>query len=86
MVLRLKYSAIENKIYSNITDDLEKDITIMLCIMCLSVPSELFDIYEYIGENFFSWYYYEVKMNRSMYAMLLNIVEYMKKLASNYQY
>lgn len=86
MVLRLKYSAISNKIYSNITDEVEKDITIMLCIMCLSVPSELFDIYEYIGENFFSWYYYEVKMNRSMYAMLLNIVEYMKKLASNYQY
>lgn len=86
MVLRLKYSAISNKIYSNITDEVEKDITIMLCIMCLSVPSELYDIYEYIGEDFFSWYYYEVKMNRSMYSMLLNIVEYMKKLASNYQY
>lgn len=86
IVLRLKYSAISNKIYSNITDEVEKDITIMLCIMCLSVPSELYDIYEYIGEDFFSWYYYEVKMNRSMYSMLLNIVEYMKKLASNYQY
>lgn len=86
IVLRLKYNAISNKIYSNITDEVEKDITIMLCIMCLSVPSELYDIYEYIGEDFFSWYYYEVKMNRSMYFMLLNIVEYMKKLASNYQY
>lgn len=86
IVLRLKYSAISNKIYSNITDEVEKDITIMLCIMCLSVPSELYDIYEYIGEDFFSWYYYEVKMNRSMYSILLNIVEYMKKLASNYQY
>ena len=86
MVLRLKYSAISDKIFSNVNDEIEKELTIMLCIMCLSIPSELYDIYEYVGRDFFHWYFYEVKMDRSMYAMLSDIVEYMKKRISNYQF
>jgi hypothetical protein len=86
MVLRLKYSAISDKIFSNVNEESEKELTILLCIMCLSIPTELYDIYEYVGRDFFHWYFYEVKMDRSMYAMLLNIVEYMKKRISNYQF
>lgn len=86
MVLRIRYSNISDKIYNELTEDLENEMTILLCIMCLSIPEELYNMYEYIGKDFFSWYYREIRQDRSMYCMLDRIVDIMRKRSSNYQF
>lgn len=86
MVLRIRYSNILDKIYYDKTEDLENEMTILLCIMSLAIPKELYNMYEYIGQDLFSWYYRDIMQDRSMYCMLDTIVDIMKKRVSNYQF
>lgn len=86
MVLRIRYSNILDKIYYDKTEDLENEMTILLCIMSLAIPEELYNMYEYIGQDLFSWYYRDIMQDRSMYCMLDKIVDIMKKRVYNYQF